>query len=216
MTKIDFLFSSSGDAIEGALKLKHDEFHYLLETEGFQNHLKQAGLTVKDMRRKYALSQISNMLKVFREEIETSHSKCARQFVGQVILDYDVPAPDWYIRALIEADKPNSVQESPDQETQNKQTLEILIRKLKVGALSKIIPEYRKRNFPVKIGNSDDLISEFLKIGRNTVTRDKQAIEEITGKDFFKDETTMVMLIGILKIDLDGLAKALQIEDYPY
>ena len=203
-------------AVDKALLLDRDSFDAWVQDKDNQLLISQAGMTIQELRKKYWQVRLFKLIGLFRGEIEGKQNKSARQFVGEIITKADLPAPNWYVKALIEADK------SPHQSRKGKIATEKLKLKLKSAVYFALIKHYRNERFPVRKGTSGQLVPEIfqdadsVKIEETAAKGYRKEIVDIVGSDYFTDQSVVAMFIGLLKIDIEKVAQVLNIQKEDY
>lgn len=182
------------DAIEDNLHPIHDVMPLL-------------NITAKDLSRKYwRETHIPKLINAFRSEIVDGKSRTARLFVGEIIQAAKIPVPDWYSDALIEADRlPRKKAGKKDKDT------ETMKKYLRAGTLYGLINWYKTKLGYSIADDAQNHVSQFIPCGRTTAHEYKSKSEEMLDSDFFNNQTTLTMLIGILKIDIRKFASQLGI-----
>lgn len=205
----DFLYwYLASKKIDEALKLDFDSIDKRCEDEDFLAALKLSGMTVNDLVRKYWGVRLLKLLSMFQEEIERRQNKSARQFVGEIITKADIPAPNWYVQALIQADR------MPQPRDQGEAATNKVKLKLEAAFYWKFIEHHRKE---VR-GNTEDLVPEIFQAldkpvrSERTYAGYKSEVLALLGNDFFDEKANMLLLKALLRIDIEKTKEVLGIK----
>lgn len=205
-------------AVDKALLLDRDSFDAWVQDKDNQLLISQAGMTIEELFYRYWAGKLGILITLFKEEIEVKKNKSARQFVGELIIKAGFIAPDWYVKALIEADR------SPSN-PRGKEATDKLKIKLECAFYYAYIEHYRNANLIEKsLGDKEYLVPGLIeenwknkkhrfKLPETTSCRNyNKEITKILDAEFFKDKTVMRLLVALLGIDIDLIRGYLRLE----